>query len=160
MCDVGQVVVLGAPRKLLQFSVGQVKSPARGSLLERLLHAPACRYCGRQLGSIPSSHQTYRSAFSFTLFEASTPLSYPSKFLQTPNRVPVLKTSFKVWKYIRGKTADSGSSDCVPHTTGAIVSTTYGELLKLSIFQEVASNSQISQQDYRKRVPFLQDKST
>lgn len=77
MCYVGQVVVLGAPRKLLQFTVWQVKSPARGSLLERLFHATAGRYCGRQLGSIPSSHQTYRSTSFYTLFEASTPLSYP-----------------------------------------------------------------------------------
>lgn len=57
VCNVGQVVVLGAPGELLQFSVGQVEGSARRSFLQRLLHATTGRYCGRQLGSIPSSHQ-------------------------------------------------------------------------------------------------------
>lgn len=91
MCNVGQVVVLGAPGKLLQFSVRQVKSPARGSVLERLLHAPACRYCGRQLGSIPSSHQTSRSTSSFTLFGAPAPLSYPVDTYELQTKCPFCK---------------------------------------------------------------------
>lgn len=100
MCNVWQVVVPGAPGKLLQFSVGQVKSPARSSLLERLLHAPAGRYCGRQLGSIPSSHQTYRSTFLFTLFDASGPLSYPVDSYELQTCAP-FADFFTVWGSIQ-----------------------------------------------------------
>lgn len=58
VCNVGQVIVLGGARKLLQFAVGEDKRSAGRSLLQRFLHAPAGRYGRRQLGSIPSSHQT------------------------------------------------------------------------------------------------------
>lgn len=87
--DVGQVVVPGAAGKLLQFSVGQVESPARGSLLQRLLHAAAGRDSGRQLGSIPSSHRARGSASSFTLFQARAPLSCPAGSLRksTPSKL-------------------------------------------------------------------------
>ncbi len=159
MCNVGQVVVPGAAGKLLQFSVGQVKSPARGSLLERLLHAPAGRYCGRQLGSIPSSHQTYRSASSFTLFEASAPLSYPADSHKLQNERPSRELLSKYKIKSEEKSVGEVSCDCVSHTTGAIVSTTNRERHKLSIFQEVASSWKISQQYREETVSSLQNKS-
>lgn len=124
MCNVGQVVVSGASGKLLQFSVGQVESPARGCLLERLLHAPARRYCGRQLGSIPSSHQTYRSASSFTLFQASAPLSCPpnlKKHKKNNSRSSALPFNFcKIQNEIQEKSVSDVTCDCFFHTTGAL----------------------------------------
>lgn len=60
---------------------------------------------------------------------------------------------------MRGKSVGSVSCDCVLRTTGAIVSTTKAERFKLSIFQEVTSSLQISQQHYGKTMPTLQTKS-
>lgn len=92
MCDVGQVVVPGAAGKLLQFSVGQVKSPARGSLLERLLHAPTGRYCGRQLGSIPSSHQ--RTGLPPLLLSLRRPLHFHTPTILMNFRKSTLLVNF------------------------------------------------------------------
>lgn len=159
MCNVGQVVVLGTAGKLFQFSVGQVESPAGGSFLQRFLHAAAGRYCGRQLGSIPSSHQTYRSASSSTLLEASAPLSYPVG----PYKLPTERSFRKLlWKYRvnpRKNHLTMWDVTASPHTTGLTLSTTKGERCKLSIFQEVASSSQMSQQRYRKTMLFPLNKS-
>lgn len=119
VCNVGQVVVPGASRKLLQFSVRQVKSPTRRSLLERLLHAPARRYCGRQLGSIPSSHQTLRSTSSVTLFETSAPLSCPAD----PQKLTVACCVLQLLSNIFNSKPKQTRCDCSSRTTRYIGST-------------------------------------
>lgn len=161
MCNVGQVVVSGAPGKLLQFAVGQVESPARGSLLQRLLHAPAGRYCGRQLGSIPSSHQTHRSASSFYFLSNVRSTFMPRGCVQTPHRVLPQRSWLKSTKVIPINALRRMSCDCPLHTTGELASTNNNrERFNLSIFQEVASSFYISQQEHRKLQSSLKIKAT
>lgn len=147
VCYVGQVIVLGAPRKLLQFTVWQVESPARGSLLERFFHATTGRYCGRQLGSIPSSHQTYRSTSSYTLFEAATPRSYPVG----PCKIQSGRSS---WTLSKQGIISFFNAGFAQQRKLSIPLLNQG----LSIFQEVAPSYKMSQLFYGKPGFLLQNK--
>lgn len=78
MRNVGQVIVPGGTGELFEFAVREDERSAGRSLFQRLLHTPAGRYGRRQLGSIPSSHQTLNMTRILLFTTTITPPKPPS----------------------------------------------------------------------------------